>query len=883
MRLISTGQILWRSRLLGRTRSWILLICVSLVVLACVLLTSEIEKSKVTLQRDLADYWRSSYDILVRPSGKRSAIEDEFSLVRSNYLSGIPGGITIKQYDEIKNIPGVEIAAPIAMISYYGLPIFTYAEPYPSAASIKETGIYKIETKLIFNDNISENESVRSKYLIVTDFPVLWTKFEDDQLREQSIRVHYSQSLPFGAGLDYTIPILIAGIDPAQEAELVGLDQAITHGRYFSELDKAQESSINPCHLRDGDPDPTKNTCYFFTFPILINDHAYVQAKIELKIWKVLTPDHTKNDIHALLAKGGANYIDTYPTIEIADVEASHATAYESIYQMNKQFVRFNFSENSSFFNYRNMVSDVEYNSFLSPTLSTNPIFNALPKGEVNCEPQDFPCIPEVIYRDVNQIKIKPNMVGLQGDILGTFDLEKLSIKTDEIIALPQEIYYPPIIRLIYDNQGNKLASPIQISPFLDPRGYTQIPPTVITTIEAASLFSPIDPISAIRIRVAGIDDYSSQAQEKIEAVASAIVNRTGLDVDVMVGSSPQKQLISLKGRQITSSIGYAEDLWIKKEVGLSYDRAINQLSVLLFVSILTVTLFYMFTTTYNSILGKHKELSLKKALGWRSTTIFGSILIELGFLGFIASSFGIVLGLLISKLINIHISQYYWLFLPLGVILCILGGLIPSWKISKEPPIIGLHFEDVSTKITLAKFLPISIITYPILNTARRFGRSLVAIILIILPTMLLTFFLISSLTLRGYFSQTLLGEYMVLHIKTSYYFLLLLIYFLAVIVISDIISVSVVERRHEIGVLRAIGWREREVFWVFQIEALIIGIMGGLSGVFVGLLFSLMVLKVFSVNYLIPILIALMVPIGTSTISARVINYIIRKKLSQ
>src|ERR1017187_512298 len=39
-------------------------------------------------------------------------------LVRDNYLSGIFGGITMAQYQKIKKIPGVEIAAPIAMIGY---------------------------------------------------------------------------------------------------------------------------------------------------------------------------------------------------------------------------------------------------------------------------------------------------------------------------------------------------------------------------------------------------------------------------------------------------------------------------------------------------------------------------------------------------------------------------------------------------------------------------------------------------------------------------------------------------------------------------------------------------------------------------------------------
>jgi len=39
-------------------------------------------------------------------------------LVRDNFLSGIFGGISVKQYHEIKTLPGVDVAAPIANLGY---------------------------------------------------------------------------------------------------------------------------------------------------------------------------------------------------------------------------------------------------------------------------------------------------------------------------------------------------------------------------------------------------------------------------------------------------------------------------------------------------------------------------------------------------------------------------------------------------------------------------------------------------------------------------------------------------------------------------------------------------------------------------------------------
>ena len=52
----------------------------------------------------------------------------------------------------------------------------------------------------------------------------------------------------------------------------------------------------------------------------------------------------------------------------------------------------------------------------------------------------------------------------------------------------------------------------------------------------------------------------------------------------------------------------------------------------------------------------------------------------------------------------------------------------------------------------------------------------------------------------------------------------------------IYNTISVSVVRRRPEIGVLRALGASRRRVFWLFLGEALLFGILGSLAGIAIG-----------------------------------------------
>jgi putative ABC transport system permease protein len=58
------------------------------------------------------------YDILVRPRDAASGLEMSESLVQRNFLSGTFGGITLRQLRTVERVPGVEVAAPIALAGY---------------------------------------------------------------------------------------------------------------------------------------------------------------------------------------------------------------------------------------------------------------------------------------------------------------------------------------------------------------------------------------------------------------------------------------------------------------------------------------------------------------------------------------------------------------------------------------------------------------------------------------------------------------------------------------------------------------------------------------------------------------------------------------------
>ncbi|MCW2793054.1 MAG: hypothetical protein JWO76_2152 [Nocardioides sp.] len=102
-----------------RARSLAVVLAIVLSSVSFALLTSAVATSKLQVQGTVGKNFRSAYDILVRPSGSSLPLERSRNLVQQNYLSGIYGGITLEQLRTIRAMPGVDVAAPVAMIGYF--------------------------------------------------------------------------------------------------------------------------------------------------------------------------------------------------------------------------------------------------------------------------------------------------------------------------------------------------------------------------------------------------------------------------------------------------------------------------------------------------------------------------------------------------------------------------------------------------------------------------------------------------------------------------------------------------------------------------------------------------------------------------------------------
>src|SRR5580692_5700368 len=114
----AVARLAWSQLRFAAVRVIALLAGLLLATTAFTVLTAASRTAQLRTIGTVSSHFVPAYDILVRPTGARTTREARTGTVQSNFLSGIYGGITLGQYHQIAQIPGVQVAAPIAMVGY---------------------------------------------------------------------------------------------------------------------------------------------------------------------------------------------------------------------------------------------------------------------------------------------------------------------------------------------------------------------------------------------------------------------------------------------------------------------------------------------------------------------------------------------------------------------------------------------------------------------------------------------------------------------------------------------------------------------------------------------------------------------------------------------
>jgi hypothetical protein len=806
----------------GRMRSVLLLLGLLGVSTGILLVASASQTTVILVDQELSRYWRTSYDILVRPTGARSPIEEKYGLVEANHLSGIFGGINMEQYKEIKTIPGVDVAAPIAMLGY----IYEIV-PTNSVGQLNEHGAYVTVDSLIINDGTI---SASSPALVRSTYYYIGSDADQNALPTEPNLPIVNPAFAVSSYLEF--PFLMAGIDPPQEKALVGLDEALVEGKYLL--------GDEPLNAKPYEDPIEHKQLTLIGAPVLINSTSYISMTLHTELKQLELPLEAST-LKEIMALGGTKYLATLPGVTSAVHEVDGSTIYDKLVEQFKKEV-----PTSSYWPGRGFIltfsadlpGEVVYQEIAAPFSHAGLTLEiVLPGGRGYGNTTAY---RRYSSPNLNLAESQFNVAFLL-NVKGTINVAQIPMLSD-LNRVPLETYFPPVAILRYDEHGQAIE-PRTVRPTLNTAGYIQPPPLILTTLDAAQAIRGDAAISAIRIRVGGIVQLTPQAQRKIESIATEIQKRTGLVVDVMVGSSPTSVLVHVPG------VGYVEEQWIKKGVNVSYAERIQSGNWLLMGILLGICGLFSLDLTWSEVIAQRWTITLQKALGWRSRTVFAQFIRKQLMIGIIAAVISILLTWGSTQIFVWQSpSKNLLIEIPLLILaICLVGGLFPIWRASCLPPILGLQQGAVSHKIKIFQRSMNHLWVYAWYSIIRRWSRTVLSIISAALSSALLVLLLAATLERQGALSGTLLGEFILIEIKPYHYAIAVIGFGLASFSMANSLLVNAVERRREIGVLKAIGWRTGIVSRLFILEGIIIGIIGGIGGSLLGCIVIYILYKVF------------------------------------
>jgi putative ABC transport system permease protein len=874
------GRLAWSQLRFRTVRLISLLAGMLLATTAFTVLTAASRTAQLRTVGTVSAHFVPAYDILVRPKGARTALETQTGTVQPNFLSGIYGGITMAQYQQIASIPGVQVAAPIAMVGYTLL-VSQLSFPLP-AADLSRPGrqLYRETTTWISQGGASRagqppsfvyvtpqrlGMDAKTFYLATERLPdgTSVTVCPADATLEPGVdpfgaaaqsdctawsKVNgYGPAGPLlpgvspanpGYDVDWVIPVLIAAVDPVAEAKLDGLNRAVISGHYLAEHAGEANSSTFPVLASSvsGLDESAVTQLATLSAPVSapsitaswITQHATAPGRV---ISTVTTTAHQAYQqlLAALAVKPGPNAPNAGSggTVMYAGkMQPSHGGqvgihAYWSVGPTSYLHSR---------------------SGTLAAQLTHNPPSTWYTGGAQTASMDD----EDNQYREVSvhapagttftSIPASPQLIGI-------FNPAKIN-EFDPLSRLPLGAY-EPVVAAPANPAANRALHGSDLLPNQNLGGYVSQPVDLVTTLAALPALQnqgyygtklPLrDPISVVRVRVAGVTGPDPVSLERIREAAQQIELRTGLDVDIVAGSSPSPTTIDLPaGKFGQPPITLSED-WVKKGVAVAILSAIDKNSLVLFTLILIVCVLFVANSASAAIRGRRRELGVLACLGWTRPRLFTAVLGELAAIGLAAGLLGLAAALPLSSAVGLHASLgRAALAVPIAVAVAVIAGLIPAGLAARAEPVASVRPPVLGVRRARQ---PGGITALAAVNVLRTPGRALVGAVSLAIGVAALTILTAVTVAFRGVVVGSLLGNAVAVQVRGVDYVAVTATVALGVFAVADVVFLNIRERAPELAVIRTFGWPESALSRLVITEGAIIGLAGSLAGAALGL----------------------------------------------
>ncbi|PZF80773.1 ABC transporter permease [Jiangella anatolica] len=801
---------------------------------------------------------QSDYHILVRPPGTRSELEADRGLVRPYQLSGQFGGISMADYDAIRSLGGVEVAAPVAMVGY----IMTATKVEIDAGPRTDAGRELLVADVMHTSDrgLTRIEQPSASFSYVTPNPVTVLGQLDDsgepysiaEIRPDGSTVPVCPARALGgeiAGspaqaarersstcattrpgadpatrnlqapprrtveLEWSFPVLVAAVDPEQEAALSG-DEVPASLRALAGSGAATGTGSRPV-------------------PVVVASEPRVDAQAEVSVR--LLPDEAAaefatglglDEVGALLATPGA--------VVATDTITADQAYQELIREATERPVSILVD---SFWTTEPTAYDVGAGGVLEP----RPVGNPQDVWQSSVRTEGYVPTPPIVA-DTGFREVRPHQGSAisesgamlpQLSIVGTFD------STDfEAAGFAGTPGLPAA-----DARSEALLGGLPLLPSGSPAAYHLGPPTAFMRLSDLDTFtgSGIEladqdaPISAIRVRVAGVDGVSAVERERVRLVADQIRLRTGLDVDIVLGSAATQQTVELPAGAFGRPQLALAETWMRQGVVAAVMQTIDHKSVALFVLVLAVSTLFVANVSAAAARSRRGELAVLSRVGWSRGHLLRLLLAEVLLVGGAAGVVGALLSVAMGWVTGLEVTAVRAaVAVPVAVVVALVAAAWPAWRASR-PSIAGA----MQPRIRPGQRSPLvrGVRSLAVANVVRSPGRTGLGVLAVALGCAALTALLGITLAFNGAVVGSVLGDAVSVRARDIDYVAVLVTILLSSIAVADVVFLNMRDRRAEFAVLQAVGWGDGRVRRVVLAEAALIGCTGAVCGTLAGL----------------------------------------------
>lgn len=882
----------WRGLRRRRSRAVALALGVVVATSGFVLLTTGVATSQVQTVGTVQENARSAYDILVRPNGSATAIEEAEGLLQDNYLSGVFGGISVEAYEQIASLPGVEVAAPVANLGYTNIVGTAFVDLSAYADSLP--AMFRVDPVYLAANGLAQYSDA-PLYLYVTDEPfddqgsqgVTTVQLEDGQQRwpcwafnvdpegagiapqrpflaagnafgtaesafDADARMSlecYSTASPasgtergrpegfIGVSIPVSFPVLIAAIDPDQEDALAGVAGSVTDGRYLLQGEEPVVEVVDS--VREA------------TIPVLLSTEAFASVDLEIVVNRL---DSGSAAILTSLDDADARaWVTSLESSTIGGEQVDLEGVFEGL--ASADGLSFG-SLGTSFFSpvlgnlwtigniaYERdgdvLVPDARPAQSDDTWASSSYGFSfdlAVPVDNLAAQVRE-------VSRNGGQTPCTGTCVNVQTSVVGRFDPSAIT-GFSGLSRVPLETYRSPEVTGA-DEESRDLLGDVPLAPDRNLGGYLRQPPAVLTTIESIDeiLASRADaaeqaaaPISSIRIRVAGVTGIDELSRARVNAVVAQIREALGegVDVDIMLGTSPAPQLVSLPAGLVGSEPLQVQEYWAKKGVAVQIVEAVDAKTAVLLGLILVVCTLYLAQGALAAVRTRRRELATLLALGWSRPSVVAMVATELAIVGLAGGVGGMAIAWLASIPLGLEVSPTRAaMAIPAAIVITLLAGIVPAWRAGAVPPIEALRPPILAARRT-GRIR--SIRRLALSGLLRMPSRTALATCPLVFAVTALTALLCITIGFRGQLTGTLLGAVVAADVTTTDYLAVGVSLLLGLVTLVDTLIMSQRERATEYATLAATGWSTGQLVRLSVTEGLAIALVGSLVGAIVG-----------------------------------------------